>query len=798
MPSPAQQRRSSARRRAAALAGGMLLAAFPGVASAPPLPPAPAAAHDSPATAVSAPRPLGPRGLANLAALTALLGDVRYFHPSSEAAVVDWNRFTILAVAAVEPAADAAALRQVLERLFLPIAPTLKLFPAGEPPPPFTPVSAPGARLIAWRHYGLGTGTPKSGLHFDSRRVGGFEPWTGRGQALKRIDLTPAPGESLRLAVAARAEPGEPAGGGAEIFLTLDDVQGKPLAAQQLPVTSNRWQRYELTAAIPAAARRATLGLRLTGGGAAWLDDVRLEAAAAAGGARTLLADGFETAEPGASSGLDREPVGWIVPTSSREAGFHVEITADAPYAGARSLCIARRQDVDLPDPARPLLDQLGGGVAALVPLALYADSTGTLPHAPPAPAASAGGAEPRTPKPTTSDRSTRLADVVLLSAAFERFYPHFADVAAAWPAVRARALREAAEDPSARAFVDTLRRLVAGLADGHAEVADESDNADFRLPLAWDWIDGQLVISWVEPSAVGVAPGDIVQRIDGRPAAAALAALLPLAPGATEGFRRAWALEQLATGEQGTAHELDLLDRRLGQGRSRVVRLTCTANRYGPQRFLVARHPKVQELRPGVFYVDLTRIDDTEFKTVQPRLLQARAVVFDMRGYPESISPDLFLAHLIDHPVAIRDAVVVRGQPCPPGTPAGHAPDRLDPVVWRIEPVAPRFAGPVAFLTDATAISRAEAELSFVQDGHLAAIVGAPTAGTRGEVDEIDLPGETTQVFWTGTLALNADGTPYHGRGITPTIAVQPTAAGLTAGRDEVLEAAVTALLGH
>jgi C-terminal processing protease CtpA/Prc len=103
-----------------------------------------------------------------------------------------------------------------------------------------------------------------------------------------------------------------------------------------------------------------------------------------------------------------------------------------------------------------------------------------------------------------------------------------------------------------------------------------------------------------------------------------------------------------------------------------------------------------------------------------------------------------------------------------------------------------------VAFLTDATAVSRAEAELSFVEDGRLAAIVGAPTAGTRGEVDEMDLPGGTTLVFWTGTLALNADGTPYHGRGITPTIAVQPTIAGLAAGRDEVLDAAVAALLGR
>jgi hypothetical protein len=73
---------------------------------------------------------------------------------------------------------------------------------------------------------------------------------------------------------------------------------------------------------------------------------------------------------------------------------------------------------------------------------------------------------------------------------------------------------------------------------------------------------------------------------------------------------------------------------------------------------------------------------------------------------------------------------------------------------------------------------------------------VGSPTADTRGEVNEIDLPKET-MVFWTGTLALNADGSPYHGRGITPTVAARSTRAGLAAGRDQVLDAALAVVLG-
>ncbi len=52
---------------------------------------------------VSPPRPLDKRSLANLVALARLVGYVRYFHPSDQAAATDWGRFTAAAVALVDP-----------------------------------------------------------------------------------------------------------------------------------------------------------------------------------------------------------------------------------------------------------------------------------------------------------------------------------------------------------------------------------------------------------------------------------------------------------------------------------------------------------------------------------------------------------------------------------------------------------------------------------------------------------------------------------------------------------------------
>jgi C-terminal processing protease CtpA/Prc len=66
-------------------------------------------------------RRLTERGIVNLLALARLLGYVRYFHPSGEAADADWGALAIAAIRPVE-AASAAQLAAVLQALFRPLA----------------------------------------------------------------------------------------------------------------------------------------------------------------------------------------------------------------------------------------------------------------------------------------------------------------------------------------------------------------------------------------------------------------------------------------------------------------------------------------------------------------------------------------------------------------------------------------------------------------------------------------------------------------------------------------------------
>src|SRR5205807_9456740 len=164
-----------------------------------------------------------------------------------------------------------------------------------------------------------------------------------------------------------------------------------------------------------------------------------------------------------------------------------------------------------LPDPAKPFTADLGAGVSCLVPLALYTDSKGTLPHTAGKMPASA---KPYRFKPTGDDRATRLADVALAWNVFQHFYPYFDVVKTDWPKALRDALTSAANDPNERACLDTLRRMVAQLHDGHGGVYHPSDAAAYTAPVIFGWVEGRLVITdAAAEGANGLQPGDIVLK---------------------------------------------------------------------------------------------------------------------------------------------------------------------------------------------------------------------------------------------------------------------------------------------
>jgi len=188
--------------------------------------------------------------------------------------------------------------------------------------------------------------------------------------------------------------------------------------------------------------------------------------------------------------------------------------------------------------------------------------------------------------------------------------------------------------------------------------------------------------------------------------------------------------------------------------------------------------------------YFNLDQATTGDLERAMDKLERALGIVFDLRGYPGEAGIEL-MQHLIDAPATSQRWIV----------PIVKRPDREDVQWsqlegWALVPKKPRLSGKIVFLTDGRAISYAESIMGIVEHYKFGEIVGSTTAGTNGNVNPFTLPGGFL-VSFTGMIVLKHNGSRHHGVGIAPTVPVAPTAAGIAAGKDEVLEKAIKVLQG-
>lgn len=107
---------------------------------------------------VEGPKALDATGLDNLVAFTKLMGYVRHFHPSDEAASANWSFAAIQGLRQVESQATPRDLANWLQGWFGTLAPTVQVFLEGESPalPSSLNPTASTQNLVNWKNLGWG------------------------------------------------------------------------------------------------------------------------------------------------------------------------------------------------------------------------------------------------------------------------------------------------------------------------------------------------------------------------------------------------------------------------------------------------------------------------------------------------------------------------------------------------------------------------------------------------------------------------------------------------------------------
>jgi len=750
-----------------------------------------------------APRPNSE--IQNLRAFAKLYGYVRYFHPSDASAETNWNTFAIHGARRVAGAGSQEELRSTLHELFAPIAPTVQLYETGKPPPALPDALAPtdtaGLSLVAWQHKGLGLGNSR-GPYESARLHRQMEQEKSSdgpsfGTLIQSVDATPHRGKQVRLRAAVRAEVSG-VGNQAQLWLRVDRTGGRRGFFSNMrdrPITEPSWETYQITGTVAEDAERIVLGGFLRGRGTAQFDAFQLQVRDSSGAAWTdvsLENAGFE----GGTAG--EPPAGW----QGRSDRHAFRTKQGDPAEGQQFLSIALgTSSVSVgeeglfetrPAAGETVTKPLGRGLSAQIPLALYSEDEQTLrpPDAPSPERLYEALDAVQMERLSAADESLRLADVVIAWNVFQHFYPYFDVVDAGWDQVLTRSLRRAAGDASSGEFLRTLRQMLVPLEDGHGRVLHPADTLRAGLPLRFDQVEERVMVTDTVSYAGRQScarPGDVVTAVDGTPIGETLRDTKRYISGSPQ-WRTVRALRTFAAGPPDTSVRLTL--RRDGQTVDcRMPRANGTVGeRWRRQLYVEPRPDSIDVLSGGTHYVDLTQVDMEALQPHIDTLVQAEAVIFDVRGYPEGGAQEL-LSHL--SPDTLRSAhfevpkIIYPDQENMAGYTGGR---------WTLPPRTPRFTGEVAFLTDARAISYAESIMGIVEHYDLGTIVGQPTAGANGNVNPVPLPGEYT-VYWTGMRVQKHDRSQHHLVGIQPDVPAERTIEGVRSGRDEVIEKALDVL---
>lgn len=405
--------------------------------------------------------------------------------------------------------------------------------------------------------------------------------------------------------------------------------------------------------------------------------------------------------------------------------------------------------------------------------------------------------------EPSATDRAHAVA-AVWAGARYN--FAYWDRVRADWDSALAASLRLTAAPQRDIVFYRRLRRFLALLEDGQAEVTPPSGlrSRIARPPLLLRSVERRpFILDYADNDEMRVARPERLAEIlsvQGLPAENWIRdSVLPEISASTAESRWQRAVARMLEGEKGTPLLLRL---RIPGGETRGLSVTRSVS--SNERWLDPRPVEVDTLPDGIVWVRLNALALAEvvkqFDRALPDFVAVKGLIIDLRengggggGGGRSQYGYQILARLTDQPFlsarwrAPLYRPVFGAWDLPDSTFSwyGPPPDTVPPRQDR-----PAFTGPVAVLASPRTAAAAEEFLVAFRAAGRGPIIGETSAGTAGDALTLPLPrGGSFRLC--AQRKMFPDGTEFVGVGIGPDIPVVVKVSDLLAGRDEALEQA-------
>lgn len=367
-----------------------------------------------------------------------------------------------------------------------------------------------------------------------------------------------------------------------------------------------------------------------------------------------------------------------------------------------------------------------------------------------------------------------------------EYWFPYKDVIGTNWDAVLASHIRPIALAADPEQYQLALLQLIATVNDAHANARFPASppRGQCSLPVALRMVqDRPIVVADLSAEKSALESGDLVVSVDGARVSVLAESILPFITASNQASRDVAISRALTLGECANARLV--VDRDGVEHQLQVLRIPVqtlkAARLYSHDR----PGETFQLLSDKVGYLKLSSIRGADIPQILRAAAATHGLIVDIRNYPGDFVSFLLGSRLIQEATAfVRFTKPDIGNP---GAFRWEAPTM-------IEPKEPSYRGNVIVLVDEMSISQSEYTAMALRAAPRVKVFGSMTAGADGNVSPIVLPGN----FRTGISAIGVfypNRKPTQRIGIVPDKIIEPTIAGIRAGRDEVLEAALEAL---
>ena len=372
-----------------------------------------------------------------------------------------------------------------------------------------------------------------------------------------------------------------------------------------------------------------------------------------------------------------------------------------------------------------------------------------------------------------------------------EYWFPYRDVLGEDWDKVLAQFIPRVALAKNSEAYQRELMALIAHAHDTHANLWSSLNVrppvGQCELPVLVRFVENQAVVTGYLSGAgksSGPKIGDIITAIDGKALPELVASWLPYYADSNAAASQRDMARSLTRGACGPA-SLRL------QRESEIVELNTARVPHSGSVEIGATHDipgdAFRLLSPDVAYMKLATIKSADVARYVNAAAGTKGLIIDNRNYPSDF-PIFSLGQLLVSQET-QFARFTAGDLSNPG--AFH---------WQqivsLRPHKPHYAGKIVILVDEITQSSAEYHSMAFRAAPQAMVIGSMTAGADGNVSQFALPGGLRSMV-SGIGVFYPDKRPTQRVGIVPDQEVKPTIAGVRAGRDEVMEAALRKILG-